>query len=209
MINTFLSNPFLAVIYLAILVLVISIHEFSHALAANYFGDPTAKLSGRLTLNPTAHIDLYGMLFLIFAGFGWGKPVPVDSFNLKNPKKDLAIISLSGPASNMIMVLLSSVLIKVLVYLQLPIISTIGIGFLDIFIQLNLILAIFNFIPIYPLDGFKIVAGLLPEETAREWYSLERYGMIFLILLLIPLGGKSMIDMFLNPVISYLYNFFI
>lgn len=209
MINNFLNDPISAIIYLFVLVLVISIHEFSHAFAANHFGDPTAKLSGRLTLKPTAHIDLYGMLFLIFAGFGWGKPVPVDAFNLKNPKKDLAIISLSGPASNMIMVLISSILIKVLVYLQLPIISAIGQTFLVIFIQLNLVLGVFNLIPIYPLDGFKIVAGLLPDDKAQEWYALERYGMIFLILLLIPLGGRSMIDMFLNPIIRYLFNIFI
>lgn len=209
MFNTFLNNPILAIIYLIILLFVIAIHEFSHAKIADYFGDPTAKISGRLTLNPLAHIDLYGIMFLIFLGFGWGKPVPVDSYNLKNPKKELALISLAGPASNIIMVLLGSLLIKLLIYFQLPVVTTIGTTFLAIFIQLNIILGVFNLIPIYPLDGFKIVAGLLPENRVEEWYALEKYGMIFLILLLLPLGGKSMIDMFLNPIISVLYNFFI
>ena len=209
MFNTFLSNPILAIVYLAVLLFVIAIHEFAHAKVADYFGDPTAKISGRLTLNPMAHVDLYGILFLIFFGFGWGKPVPVDSYNLKNPKKELAIISLAGPGSNLIMLLLSSVLLKLLVYLQLPFITAIGTTFLTIFIQLNIILGVFNLLPIYPLDGFKIVAGLLPDDKVGDWYGLEKYGIIFLILLLIPLGGKSMIDMFLSPVVSYLYNFFI
>ncbi len=206
MLNSFFTNPLSVLIFIVLLLFTITIHEFSHAKMADYLGDPTPRLAGRLTLNPFVHIDLFGILFLFFFGFGWGKPVPFDPFNLKNPRKDAALISLAGPLSNFIMASLGSILLKSFILFKLSILITIGNYFLPIFIFLNILLAVFNLLPIHPLDGFKIVAGFLPKKQAEEWYQLERYGIIFLLLFIFPLGQRSMLQSFLNPIINYLYH---
>ena len=141
---------------------------------ADYLGDPTGRLMGRMTINPLAHIDLFGLLFLFLFGFGWGKPVPFDPFNLKNPRRDAAIISLAGPVSNFTAAILCSFLLKLITFFPLGIISTIGSPVLQIIISFNILLGVFNLVPIAPLDGFKIVGGILPEKKAHEWYQLER-----------------------------------
>jgi Zn-dependent protease len=206
MLTSFFTNPLSTIIFIILLLVTIAVHEFSHAKIADYLGDPTPRLAGRLTLNPFVHIDLFGLLFLFLFGFGWGKPVPFDPFNLKNPKKDAALISLAGPGSNFITAIVSSLLLKLFILFKLSILLTIGKIFLPIFIYLNLLLGIFNLLPIAPLDGFKIVAGMLSQKQAEEWYQLERYGMIFLLLFIFPLGQKSMLEIFLSPVINFLYN---
>jgi len=184
------------------LAVAITVHEFSHAAMADYLGDPTPRLAGRLKLNPFVHIDIFGLVFLLFFGFGWGKPVPFDPYNLKNQRRDAALISFAGPISNFILACLLSLIVRflplsVLTYFLIPI------------IYLNIILGIFNLIPIGPLDGFKIVGGILPEERAEEWYQLERYGMIFLLLLIIPIGQSSMLDAIIRPIISFVINLLI
>jgi Zn-dependent protease len=146
-------------------------------------------------------------MFLLFFGFGWGKPVQFDPYNLKNPRKDAALISLAGPISNLLMASLAAIIIKLLTLLHLSSLSTIGLVILYPILILNVSLGIFNLLPINPLDGFKIVGGLLSEEKAREWYQLERYGMIFLILLIIPLGNSSLLDTIIRPIISAIINF--
>src|SRR3990172_5876251 len=108
MINVLFANPFLFFIYVIALLFAIAIHEFSHAWAADRAGDPTPRLQGRLTLNPIVHIDPFGLIFLLFFGFGWGKPVTFDPYNLKHPRKDAALISIAGPISNFIMAILLS-----------------------------------------------------------------------------------------------------
>lgn len=204
MINSFLNNPFSFLIFLLVLLATIAVHEYAHAKVADHLGDPTARLMGRTTLNPLAHIDLFGLIFLLFFGFGWGKPVPFDPFNLKNPKRDAAIISFAGPLSNFIIAIASSFLMKLLIFLQLPVVTLIGLSLLSPLIYLNLILGIFNLVPVAPLDGFKVVGGLLPEKKAREWYQLEKYGIFFLLALLLPVvGGRSMIETFIFPVIGF------
>src|SRR3989338_4210818 len=111
------QNPVSFLIVAVLLIAAISVHEFSHAFMADHLGDPTPRLAGRLTLDPRSHLDPLGTLLLFFVGFGWGKPVPFDPFNLKDPKKDSAIISFAGPMSNLIMAILASIFIRASVFL--------------------------------------------------------------------------------------------
>jgi Zn-dependent protease len=195
------SNPIALLIYAVLMVLTIGAHEFAHAKAADVLGDPTPRLQGRLSLNPFVHIDPLGFILIFLAGFGWGKPVIFDPFNLKNPRRDAAIISFAGPLTNAILALSASLLMHVL-----PL--NLGGGFVSLvlseFIHINILLGIFNLIPIAPLDGFKIVGGVLNEDQAHEWYKLERYGFFFLLALILPLGGRSMLDIFLSPLIQFI-----
>jgi Zn-dependent protease len=209
MISYLFINPLLFIFSVIALLISIAVHEFSHAWTADYLGDPTSRLQGRLTLNPLKHIDLYGGLFLLFFGFGWGKAVPFDPYNLKDPKKDAAIISLAGPLSNFILAIAASILIKLFILLKLSLLLTIGFNFLQIFISFNIMLGVFNLLPIGPLDGFKIVGGILSEEKARQWYDLERYGMLFLILMIFPFGNSSMLDFVIRPIISFIIHLLI
>lgn len=188
-----LSNPLLLVVYIVSLLTAIGIHEYAHARTADYLGDPTPRLQGRVSLNPLVHIDLAGILFLVFFGFGWGKPVIFDPYNLKNPRRDAALISIAGPVSNIILAIILSLVLRLTgaEFILIPAIS------------LNIMLAVFNLLPVAPLDGFKIVGGILSERRAREWYGLERYGMIFLLLLVIPIGGSSMVQVILRPIMSF------
>ncbi len=192
-----INNPLLLLVYLAALLTAITVHEFAHAKAADYLGDPTPGLQGRLSLNPFVHLDMIGILFLFMFGFGWGKPVQFDPFNLKNPRKDAAIISFAGPLSNFILAVLLALIARInfgLAAILLP------------FVQLNIMLGVFNLIPVHPLDGFKIIGGLLSREQAKQWYQLERYGFIFLLLLIIPIGSRSMISAVISPAIGFLMN---
>ena len=181
----------------AALVVAITIHEFSHAWTAEHLGDPTPRLQGRLTLNPLAHLDPIGTIMLILVRFGWGKPVRFDPFNLRNPRRDSAAISIAGPISNLIVAIIASLVLR----LPLPILLS---AFLAQIILFNIILGVFNLVPIHPLDGFKIVEGILSEDKAREWHELERYGMIFLLILLFPIfGGTAPIQRIISPVINF------
>lgn len=206
MINYLFSNPLLFVIYMSSLLVAITIHEFSHAWASDYLGDPTPRLDGRLKLNPLVHIDNIGMLFLLFFGFGWGKPVEFDPYNLKNPRTDAAWISIAGPSSNFILAIILAILLKLFIFLQLNFLIIIG-GIIFVpMIRMNIVLGVFNLLPIHPMDGFKIVEGILPEEKAHEWKQLQRFGMIFLLLLIFPIAGNSMLNGFLTPVVGFLFN---
>jgi len=206
MLSYLFSNPLLFFFYLFSLFVAITIHEFSHALAADFLGDPTPRLQKRLTLNPKAHLDPFGLLFLFFLGFGWGRPVEFDPFNLKNPRRDAAIISLAGPISNLILALILSLLLKLFIFFEIKTLYTIGSLFFVPMIYINVVLAVFNFLPVHPLDGFKIVGGILPEKQAKEWYELEKYGLIFLLMMFFPLGKSSMIDLLIRPAVSFLTN---
>jgi Zn-dependent protease len=185
------------------LIVAITIHEFSHAWAAEHLGDPTPRLQGRLTLNPLAHLDPIGTILLILVRFGWGKPVQFDPFNLRHPRRDSAIISIAGPVSNILLATIVSLILR----LPMPMIIA---AFSVQLLYMNIVLAIFNLVPVHPLDGFKIVEGFLPEEQAREWHQLERYGMIFLIFLLFPIfGGTAPIVRIISPVINFFLHIFL
>ncbi len=200
--NLFTSPLFFFYTVIALL-LAITVHEFSHALIADRLGDPTARLGGRLTLNPLAHLDPIGTIALLLIGFGWGKPVPFDPYNLSKPKRDGALISLAGPVSNMVLAIFCSLILHLLTWgttasLFAPLLETI--------IYFNIVLAVFNLLPIHPLDGFKIVSGILPADKSRQWDELASYGMFFLLILLLPLQGRSMVSNILQPPIRFLLS---
>lgn len=209
MLNLLLENPLIFLIYLTALFLSITIHEFAHAYIADYLGDPTPRLQGRLNLNPRSHIDPTGFLFLFFFGFGWGKPVEYDPYNLKNPRKDSGLIAIAGPLSNIILAIILSLILKLFIFFELKFLTSIGYFVFVPFIQLNVFLGLFNLLPIYPLDGFSIIGSILPEEKAKEWYSLKKYGWIFLILMIMPFGASSMLDTYLKPIANFLIKILI
>lgn len=204
------ESPIFGLVFISSMVIALTVHEFAHAKVADMLGDPTPRLHGRLTLNPLAHLDIFGTLFLLFAGFGWGKAVPFDPYNLKDPRRDSMKISLAGPMSNFILAIIASIVMRLLLFVVPESLSILVSASLSIFISLNVVLGVFNLIPIEPLDGFKIVGGLLPEEQAETWNSLRRYGMIFLILVIIPLGpGPSVASMVVNAVGGFMLRFLI
>ncbi|MBI4084296.1 MAG: site-2 protease family protein [Candidatus Levybacteria bacterium] len=190
---------------LAIVILIFSaiLHETAHGYVADRLGDPTARLMGRLTLDPRPHIDPFLTillpLLLILTGspviFGGAKPVPVDPFNLKDGRKDMALVSLAGPLTNIVLAILAAVLIHLL-YPGIPFVLA-GASFLGLILTkiviLNLLLAMFNLLPIPPLDGSKIFALLLPEKEANVYLSIGSIGMlIILFLLMMPIGPFSL-----------------
>jgi len=175
-------------------VLAVSFHEAAHAWAANRLGDPTAKELGRVTMNPAKHVDIIGSLvvplFLIVAGgfmFGWAKPVPVRIDNLNNPKRDNAIVSAAGPASNLLLALAAAFLLRILLLLPDAMsFFTEPLTYLCIgLIFINVILAVFNLIPIPPLDGSGVLAAFLPDEWAEKYLSIGAFGMIIVLVILI------------------------
>ncbi len=207
MLNLFFQSPIEFIIVAALLLVTIAVHEFSHALASDHLGDPTARLMGRLTLNPMAHLDPIGTLLLLFAGFGWGKPVPFDPFNLRDPKRDSAIISFAGPASNLIIAVISSIILRVISSFSLLFITSFVSNILNMFIYFNVMLAVFNLIPIHPLDGFKVVGGLLPKKYYYDWMSLEKYGMILLLFLIFPIFGAAPVSQIVSPIVNFILSF--
>ena len=209
------NNPMSFVFTAIALIVAITIHEFAHAFAAEHLGDPTPRLMGRLTLNPLKHLDPLGTLLLIVARFGWGKPVIYDPFNLRNPKRDSAIISLAGSVSNMLLALLCSIFLRIIFMFSPDAPSTmlnltfsvVIVSFFQTLIYYNVMLAVFNLVPVHPLDGFTVVKGLLPEDQSREWAQLERYGMFFLLVLVFFPGNP--LSTLISPVIDFFLNLFL
>ena len=172
----------------------ITVHEVAHGWVAKKYGDNTASMLGRLTLNPIKHVDLFGTLIipglLLLTGtgfiFGWAKPVPVDARNFKNPRRDMAIVALAGPVSNVLMAIGWALVARIGVTIgaqfesvSLPLIYT-GIAGISI----NLVLALINLLPIPPLDGSRVLTGILPNYWAWQYNRLERFGFVILLLLL-------------------------
>lgn len=189
LINLLLSIPSI--------LLALSVHECAHAWMAYKLGDPTAKNRGRMTVNPLKHLDPLGVLCMIVAGFGWAHPVPVDARNLKKPKRDMVLISLAGPVSNIILAFLGVLLLRILIVVLSPLLSTAApysfgvtafsmlLSFLMLFCSLNAGLAIFNLLPIPPLDGSHLLALILPTRIYFKYVRYERYISFVLVLLIL------------------------
>lgn len=195
------------VILFSLLMVAMSVHEFSHGWVAYKLGDNTAKSAGRLTLNPLAHIDPIGtvllpiFLFITTNGqfvFGAAKPVPISYWSLRNPKKDIIWVGLAGPLSNLLFALLLSLIIKTMSEVTLLSLVLRQLAFI------NIILGVFNLIPIPPLDGSRILIGLLPDGLARGYSSIEPFGF-FIIIGLIALG---LFNMIIWPIVRLIMVFF-
>jgi len=197
MLLNLIHNPQQLVAYITALLAAITVHEHAHAWMANRLGDPTAKDMGRLSFNPMAHLDLMGTIFLLLVGFGWGKPVPINPNRLKNPIIDNIKISLAGPFSNLIFAIIVGLFIKFI-----PI-SQNTFDFFVIIITLNLVLMVFNLLPIPPLDGSHVMELFLPKETYETY---ERFGMMFLILILVFSNYFPIIDIIINFTINLFFN---
>ena len=202
-VNGFSINNVVFVLFRIIIVLfALSVHELSHGLAAYKLGDNTAKYDGRLSLNPLRHLDPYGALCMLFFGFGWAKPVMVNPNYFKNYKRDMAFTALAGPVSNFILAY-----IGMLIYIHLcPIIDNMYLTmFIFMFIQLNVGLGVFNFIPIPPLDGSKIFLSLLPRRIYYEIMRYEQFGFIVLIVALALNVLDPIMSVFRTCVINVLF----
>ena len=173
------------------LILAITVHEFAHAITADYLGDSLPRSQGRVTLNPLAHLDPFGSLLFIVSGFGWGRPVLTNPYNYRVPvRTGMAIVAFAGPLSNFLMAMLAAIPFRLGLGGAL---NFGGVGqiipsfsdFLSIFIQVNIGLMLFNLIPISPLDGFKVALGVLPDQWANTLAGLEQAGPILLLLLVV------------------------
>jgi len=194
MLGLLFSNPLAFVVIFGGIIIAIGIHEAAHCFAADYLGDPTPRALGRVTLNPLAHLDPLGTLAILITGaFGWGKPSPFDPYNLAHPRRDTALIALAGPVSNIALALLLS--------LPLHFIGTTNILFTVVYslIHLNINLAIFNLLPVPPLDGSKIFLRTNPWANQNN--------LLLLILILMPIfGGNSIAGIVVSPISNFIVN---
>lgn len=186
----------------------LTVHEFAHAWAADRLGDPTSRLMGRLTMNPLAHLDPLGTLMILIANFGWGKPVPVDVRYLKHPKRDMLWIALAGPASNVMSAALFGVAFRYLPDAAFEWREAIVI--LQYVVFINLVLAFFNLIPLPPLDGSKVLAGLLPLRQEMAYRRAEQTLSILLIVLIMAgsIFHLSLISRVIMPPVAFLSRAF-
>lgn len=192
------------------ILLAVTLHEMAHGWAAYLLGDPTAKLMGRLTLNPIKHLDPMGTLvFFITQTIGWAKPVPVNPLNFKNPKKEMIWVSIAGPAANFLLAGISAMILRQVMGPLSQLVSSdfflkplIYMAYVSV--QINIGLAVFNLLPIPPLDGSKVLAGLLPHRLSLAYQQLERYGFILLLFLVFTgVTGRIIV-----PLVIYLNKIF-
>lgn len=175
------------IIRLPVLLFAVTCHEVAHGYTAYRLGDSTARDLGRLTLNPIKHLDFLGVLAFFFVGIGWAKPVPVNPLYLKDPRKDMMLVSLAGPGSNLALAVASVVLLRMLSFFagSMPAVVSVPLTSMLYFsIGINIALAIFNLFPLPPLDGSKVLMGFLPEDMANEYAKVEPFGLLILVALL-------------------------
>lgn len=187
----------------------LSFHEYAHAWMASKCGDQTAARMGRLTLNPTAHLDPIGSIMILFVGFGWAKPVPVDSRNLQNPRIDMMKVAAAGPLSNLLLAMLSGILLRSLNNFQILNDSLFLI--LIYFTRINISLAIFNLIPVAPLDGSQIFSGYLMKKNPSLAWKIQSYGpqVLFGIILFSYISGFSILWLIMEPFVNFFMFLFV
>lgn len=192
------------------LLFALTIHEFAHGFVASRLGDPTARDAGRLTLNPLKHLDPLGTIAFFFIKIGWAKPVPVNPSYFKNPRKDMLWVALAGPATNLAVAVASAILTKGIWLLAtiLPYSAAIEAilvplnAMLIASVWINLVLCIFNFLPIPPLDGSRILMGLLPDRLALSYMRVERFGFILILIL----AFSGILSKVIVPIISFAHS---
>ncbi|MDK2992158.1 MAG: hypothetical protein PWP48_1391 [Clostridiales bacterium] len=183
------------------LLIAFSFHEFAHALVADRLGDPTPRQQGRLTLDPMAHIDVVGFLLLLFAGFGWAKPVEIDPRNFKNRKWGDILVSIAGPLTNLIIALIAYIVLAFL-SMSASFDNQIIANILWAIVGLNIGLAVFNILPIPPLDGYHVIKSLFFRYNVKFFWEFERYSFIVLIILIIT----GIIGRIMNPLMNLVIN---
>ena len=196
--------PEVLVLLIPVLLFALVFHEFAHGWVANKLVDPTAKSAGRLTLNPIAHLDMFGSLMILFVGFGWAKPVPVDSRYLANPRIDMMKIAFAGPAANLLLAFITGILIRATGYLG-PFTTM-----MIMFTQINIMLAVFNMIPIPPLDGSQIFSGMMIRSNPDLVMKLQIYGPQILMGLILfgMFTSFSPIWMIISPFVNFFMYLF-
>jgi Zn-dependent protease len=177
------KSPELFILWIIAVLFTLTIHEFAHAAVAYLFGDDTAKQMGRLTLNPLPHIDILGFLMLLFIGFGWAKPVPVNPYNLKNPKKSSGLVAVAGPLANLLVAIIFIIALKIVAPILGP--SNLLVSFLFMTMSISVIFAIFNIIPIPPLDGSKVLFSVLPDKYNDLKHKLSVNGPFILVAIIL------------------------
>lgn len=195
LINLLFTDFFVFIAIILSIIVSITVHEFFHAYTAYKLGDSTPYNQGRVNLNPMSHVDPLGLLTLVLVGFGWGRPVEFDIYNLRHPKRDVLLIALSGPMSNFVLAFLFYLYGAVFGFNL----------FTQTLVQINLVLGVFNLIPVHPLDGFNVVRGLLPYNLAYRWGDLERYGFYILLGLILTGTTSRIIDPIVKSIL-YLFN---
>lgn len=185
----------------------LSFHEFAHAYVANKLGDPTPKRQGRVTVNPMAHIDPIGLLCLIFIGFGWGMPVQINPRYFKNPRRDELLVAISGVSLNLILAITFAGLTKLIEVFALGFaLSSVGALVVEALlnvVKINLVLMVFNLLPVPPLDGFNIITQVLNLKQSELYYKIYDKGLVILLILIL----FNITDIVILPVINFFYNF--
>jgi Zn-dependent protease len=203
--ETLFTNPLLFVVWIIAVIIPIALHEFAHALAATLQGDPTPKSMGRLTLNPIAHIDPVGLFLLILAGFGWGKPTPFNPMYLRNKRFGPALVALAGPLLNLFLIVVFTLVLKAVGFLGT---ENMLVLFLVALVQINIVLMVFNLLPIPPLDGSKVFFSLLPSSTLSFQSQLERLGPMLLIgvILLDQFSGVGLFQWLFSGISNFVFS---
>ncbi|TDL32994.1 site-2 protease family protein [Jeotgalibacillus sp. S-D1] len=204
---TLFNNPEQLVYIIITLLIAFTLHELAHAYTAYKFGDPTAKNQGRLTLNPIKHLDPIGTILIFIIGFGWAKPVPVNRFYFKRPRLAGVLVSIAGPLTNLVLAFAAQTAYIALVTagVQVPLFVT---GLLMTMISLNILLFVFNLIPLPPLDGYRIISDLVPNRIRPKLTQYEQYGgLLFLIIAITPLSNYTITPLF-NTTIPAIQQFF-